>query len=106
MLLWKRITLSFKDLQLVQRFSGFMRNQSKERSSEVMQGCTLLQAVLLLSVVPSMGPGPGQGGGEVARLLGTVIFAKVLVVLWCRWEDLLPFQAAETLEYKLVVTVS
>lgn len=105
MLLWKQITLSFKDLQLVQRFSGFMRNQSKERSSEVMQGCTPSPGSTIV-VVPSMGPGPGQGGGEVARLLGTVIFAKVLVMLWCRWEDLLPFQAAETLEYKLVVTVS
>lgn len=38
----------------------------------------LLQPALLLSVVPSMGSEPGQGGGEGAGLLGTVTFAKVL----------------------------
>lgn len=51
----------------------------------------LLEAVLLLSVVPNMGSGPGQGDDEGAGLRGTVIFVKVLVGLWCRWEDLLPF---------------
>lgn len=50
-----------------------MRNQSKEGSLE------------------AMGSGPGQGDGEGARLQGTVILVKVLVGLWCRWKDMLPF---------------
>ena len=65
----------------------------------------LFQLAPLLPVVPSMGSEPGQGGGEGAGLLGTVTFAKVLIKLWCRWEDLLPSQAAETLAYKLAVAV-
>lgn len=63
----------------------------------------LLQPAPLLYVVLKMGSEPCQGGGEAA-LLGTVTFAKVLIKLWCRWEDLLPSHA-ETLAYELVVAL-
>lgn len=75
-------------------------------SLEVMHACAASPASLpLLYVVLSMRSEPGQGGGEGAGLPGTVTFAKVPIKLWCRWEDLLPSQAAETLAYKLVGAV-
>lgn len=43
----------------------------------------LLEVVLLLSVVPNTGSGPGQGDDEGAGLQGIVIFVKVPVGLWC-----------------------
>lgn len=70
--------LSCKDVQGVQRFSEKWEIRARREVQKSYRDVPLLKAVLL-SVVPSTGPCVDEWAG----ILGTVVFAKVLVELQC-----------------------